>query len=229
MKILLVEDDYDVAKSVCEFLEASGHEVELAPDGLIGLDCVTRERYDCVILDISLPRLSGIQLCERIRSLGLSSVPVLMLTAMGTLTYKEDAFNAGADDYLVKPFALKELELRLNALARRSAGVQAGKRLRVGDLEYDLMTQSIRRSGSDIDLTVTSRKILELLMRNCHRVVSKQEIEQVVWGDSPQSSDLVRIHIHTLREAIDKPFAVALLQTFRGIGYRLIADHETTK
>lgn len=229
MKILLVEDDFDVAKSVCEYLEASGHEVELAPDGLIGLDSATRERYDGIILDISLPRLSGIQLCERIRALGFSSVPILMLTAMGTLSYKEDAFNAGADDYLVKPFALKELELRLSALTRRVAESRTGKLLRVGDLSYDVMTQEIRRADKAISLAATSRKILELLMRNPHRVVSKQEIEQLVWGEAPESGDLVRIHIHTLREAIDKPFDHALLQTIRGMGYRLTAEHETSK
>lgn len=227
MKILFVEDDYDVAKSVCEFLESYSHEVELAPDGLIGLDCATREKYDCIVLDISIPRLSGIQLCERIRSLGFSSVPILMLTAMGTLSYKEEAFNAGADDYLVKPFALKELELRLQALTRRSAGGHSGNRLQVNDLEYDVMTQTVKRAGREIDLTVTSRKILELLMRNSHRVVSRQEIEQSVWGEARDSGDLLRIHIHTLREAIDKPFDISLLQTVRGVGYRLTAGNES--
>ncbi len=226
MKILLVEDDYDVAKNVCEYLEAAKHQVELAPDGLIGLDCATRERYDCIILDISLPRLTGIQLCERIRSLGFGRVPILMLTAMGALSYKEEAFNAGADDYLVKPFALKELELRLAALMRRSAESKTGKHLKVGDLVYDIMTQDIRRADQVINLAATSRTILELLMRNSHRVVSKQEIEQAVWGDEPQSNDLVRIHIHTLREAIDKPFPSPLLHTVRGTGYRLSADNE---
>lgn len=229
MKILFVEDDYDVAKSVCEYLEASGHVVELAPDGLIGLECATREKYDCIILDISLPRLSGIQLCERIRSLGFSNVPVLMLTAMSTLTCKEDAFNAGADDYLVKPFALKELELRLAALVRRATGNQTGKQLQVGDLEFDVMTQTVQRAGHRIDLAATSRTILELLMRNAHRVVRKQEIEQAVWGEAPESGDLVRIHIHTLREAIDKPFESPLLQTIRGIGYRLIRPDAAPK
>jgi DNA-binding response OmpR family regulator len=224
MKILLVEDDYDVARNVCEYLEAAKHQVEVAPDGLIGLDCATRERYDCIILDINLPRLTGIQLCERIRSLGFGRVPILMLTAMGALSYKEAAFHAGADDYLVKPFALKELELRLAALMRRSAESKAGKHLKVGDLVYDIMTQDIRRGEQVINLAATSRTILELLMRNSHRVVSKQEIEQAVWGDEPQSGDLVRIHIHTLREAIDKPFPRPLLHTVRGTGYRLSAD-----
>ncbi len=227
MKILLVEDDYDVAKNVCEYLEAATHEVEVAPDGLIGLDCVTRERYDCVILDISLPRLTGIQLCERIRNLGFSDLPILMLTAMGNLSYKEEAFEAGADDYLVKPFALKELELRLMALSRRITGTKTGKQLQVGDLTYNVMTQEIKRADQEIELTVTSKTILELLMRNSHRVVSKLEIEQKVWDDPPESPDLVRIHIHTLREAIDKPFSIPLLHTVRGMGYRLNFDHET--
>lgn len=227
MKILLVEDDYDVARNVCEYLEAAGNTVEVAPDGLIGLDCATRERYDCIILDISLPRLTGIQLCERIRSLGFSRVPILMLTAMGALSFKEEAFSAGADDYLVKPFALKELELRLAALLRRSAETRAGAQLRVGDLHYDVMTQDIQRGGRPVNLAATSRLILELLMRNTHRVVSRQEIEQVVWGDAPRSGDLVRIHIHTLREAIDKPFPVALLHTVRGVGYRLSSGDDT--
>ena len=226
MKILLVEDDYDVAKNVCEYLETASHEVDLAPDGLIGLDCVTGEKYDCVILDISLPRLTGIQLCERIRNLGFSDLPVLMLTAMDGLSYKENAYEAGADDYLVKPFALKELELRLTALIRRISGARTGKKLEVGDLTYDIMTQQIKRAGRDIKLTITSKVILELLIRNSHRVVSKQEIEQAVWGEPPESADLVRIHIHTLREAIDKPFSIPLLHTVRGMGYRLNLDHE---
>jgi DNA-binding response OmpR family regulator len=229
VKLLLVEDDYDVAKSVSEYLEAAAHQVELAPDGLIGLDCATRERYDCIILDINLPRLTGIQLCERIRSLGFGRVPILMLTAMGSLSYKEEAFNAGADDYLVKPFALKELELRLTALLRRVAESRSGKHLKVGDLSYDLMTQEIRRGETLLTLAATSRTILELLMRNTHRVVSKQEIEQAVWGDEPQSGDLVRIHIHTLREVIDKPFPRPLLQTVRGSGYRLSAGDRDTE
>ena len=226
MKILLVEDDYDVAKNVCEYLESSSHEVDVAPDGLIGLDCVTQEKYDCVLLDISLPRLTGIQLCERIRDLGFSNLPVIMLTAMGDLSYKEEAYAAGADDYLVKPFALKELELRIAALIRRISGNTSEKVLQVGDLKYNVMTQQIMRGDREIELAAISKKLLELLMRNSHRVVPKLEIEKTIWGVPPDSRDLVRIHIHTLRDAIDKPFTISLLHTIRGIGYRLYADHE---
>jgi len=227
MKILLVEDDYDVAKNVCEYLESSAHEVIVAPDGLIGLDCVTRESYDCVVLDISLPRLTGIQLCERIRNLGFSELPVLMLTAMGNLSYKEKAYEAGADDYLVKPFALKELELRLAALVRRLGGAVMGNQLRVADLSYNVMIQKIHRDKDEIELGAISKTILELLMRNTHRVVSRHEIEKTVWGGPPESRDLVRIHIHTLREAIDKPYNRPLLHTIRGVGYRMYSDDET--
>lgn len=223
MNILLVEDDYDLARNVCEYLESSDHEVDIAPDGLIGLDNVTRENYDCVILDISLPRLSGIDLCARIRGQGYADLPVLMLTALGDLSYKEEAFGAGADDYLVKPFSLKELDLRLGALVRRVTGNSLGNRLAVGDLSYNVMTQEISRDGRRIELAVTSRKILELLMRNTHRVVTRREIEQAVWGDYPTSPELIRIHIHLLREAIDKPFPAPLLHTIRGLGYRLHA------
>lgn len=229
MKILLVEDDYDVAKNVCEYLESSSHEVEVAPDGLIGLDCVTQEKYDCVLLDISLPRLTGIQLCERIRNLGFSNLPILMLTAMGDLSYKEEAYAAGADDYLVKPFALKEMELRIAALIRRISGNTSEKVLQVGDLKYNVMTQQIMRGDQEIELAAISKKLLELLMRNSHRVVPKLEIEKTIWGVPPDSRDLVRIHIHTLRDAIDKPFTIPLLHTIRGIGYRLYADHETVR
>ncbi len=229
MKILLVEDDYDVAKNVCEFLESSSHEVDVAPDGLIGLDCVTQEKYDCVILDISLPRLTGIQLCERVRNLGFSDLPVLMLTAMGNLSFKEEAYGAGADDYLVKPFALKELELRLTALVRRVSGNTSGKQLQVGDLIYNTLTQKIYRGDHEIELTTISKKILELLMRNSHRVVPKLEIEKAVWGTPPDSRDLVRIHLHLLRDAVDKPFSTPLLHTVRGFGYRLYSGHEALK
>lgn len=227
MNILLVEDEFDVARSVCEYLESHGHTVEWAPDGLIGLESATRQSFDIVIIDISLPRLSGIQLCRRIRDLGFSNTPVLMLTARDELSYKLEAFEAGADDYVVKPFALEELLVRMNALERRASSRQSSNRLQVADLEYDLATQKVSRGGDDLSIPLMGRKILELLMRNHHRVVTKQEIEGILWeGDAPQS-DVLRIHIHSLRDIIDKPYPVKLLETVRGIGYRLHDPGET--
>ncbi len=224
-KILLVEDSFDVAQNICTYLEASGNQVEWAPDGLLGLESATRERHDVIILDIALPGITGIKLCERLRALGYSKVPILMLTASGELEDKLAAFRAGADDYVVKPFALEELESRLHALRRRAADSLVTSALKVGELEYDVATQLIRRAGRAVQISTKGRQILELLMRNTHRVVSRQEIEQAVWGDDLPESDTLRIHIHALREAVDKPFASALIVTVRGSGYRLTDQH----
>jgi len=227
MNILLVEDDFDVAQNICDYFESSGHNVEWAPDGLIGLERGTAEPRDIIILDISLPRLSGIELCLRLRELGFTSVPIIMLTARSEIEDKVKAFQFGADDYVVKPFALAELESRMGALMRRAYGFESVSLLKVGDLEFDTATYSIRREGKNIAVTATGRKILETLMRNTHRVVAKSEIEQVIWGDDPPRSDSLKIHIHTLREVIDKPFSSSLIITVRGVGYRIVEAHET--
>jgi DNA-binding response OmpR family regulator len=225
VNILLVEDDFDVAQNICEFFEAAGHTVEWAPDGLIGLEAATREGRDMIILDIALPRMSGIDLCQRLRELGFTSVPILMLTARDDLEDKVTAFRVGADDYVVKPFALEELQSRADALIRRAYGIQSTARLRIADLVYDTATHTITRGETPISVTATGRKILEALMRNTHRVLSRHEIEHVVWGDDPPQSDSLKIHIHALREAIDKPFDAPLITTVRGVGYR-ICEHE---
>jgi DNA-binding response OmpR family regulator len=224
MKILLVEDDFDVARNICEFFEAEGHTVEWAPDGLIGLDSATREQHDAIVLDISLPRLSGTQLCLRLRGLGYTQVPILMLTARSDLDSKILAFDGGADDYVVKPFALEELRSRLLALTRRAVNFNHAPLLKVADLELDTATLSARRGTRALCLTATARKILEALMRNTHRVVLRQELEHLVWGDDPPQSDALKIHIHMLREVVDKPFPSALIKTVRGAGYRLYAE-----
>lgn len=226
MNILLVEDDFDVAQNICEYFEASGNTVEWAPDGLIGLERGTSETRDVIILDISLPRLSGIDLCHRFRELGFTNVPILMLTARSDLPDKVKAFQCGADDYVVKPFALEELEGRIGALVRRANGFESSSVLRVADLEYDIATQSIKRNGTVLPITATGRKILEALMRNSNRVMSRSEIEHLVWGDDPPQSDSLKIHIHALREVIDKPFDLALITTIRGAGYRITNDHD---
>ena len=150
MDILLVEDDFDVARNICEYFEAEGHDVEWAPDGLIGLECATRQRRDVIILDIALPRLSGTDLCRRLRELGFMNVPILMLTARSDLSDKLEAFKFGADDYVVKPFALEELESRILALVRRTAGTEAGPLLRVADLEF--VRSELKGFDADRDL-----------------------------------------------------------------------------
>ena len=226
MDILLVEDDFDVAQNICEHFELSGHNVEWAPDGLIGLERATADARDIIILDIPLPRMSGIDLCHRLRELGLTTVPIVMLTARGDLDDKVTAFGVGADDYIVKPYALEELESRIHALIRRSYGVDCASVLRVGELTFNTATHQVSRQQTKLAVSATARKILEILMRNSKRVVPKQEIEQTVWGDNPPQSDSLKIHIYALREAIDKPFNSSMIKTIRGVGYRITAGDE---
>jgi len=227
MRLLIVEDDFEIARNVSEYFEAGNDRIDWAPDGLIGLDSATREAYDVVILDIALPGLSGTELCARLRALGFNNLPIIMLTAKSELPDKVSAFAAGADDYVVKPFALQELKLRALALARRASDYSDAGTLAVCDLHYDLQKELITRAGKTLAVTPTGRKLLELLMRNSHRVVSKREIERFLWGATTPQSDALRIHIHALREAIDKPFDPPLLSTVRGIGYRLAPPDET--
>lgn len=227
MKILIVEDDIDVAQNICEYFEDMGHEVEWAPAGLIGLERATSERHDLIILDIALPQMSGINLCRRIRDLGFYQVPIIMLTARSELSDKLSSFEAGADDYIVKPFAMEELESRAHAIIRRINRVQNTTVLKVHDLEYNTATQTVRRAGKLIPLTITERNILRALMQNTHRVLSRSEIESIVWGNERPGSDSLRIHIHSLRESIDKPFSEPLIITIRGSGYRIAAPDET--
>jgi len=228
MKILIVEDDIDVAQNICEYFEDMEHEVEWAPSGLIGLERATSDHHDLIILDIALPQMSGINLCRRIRDLGFYQVPIIMLTARSELTDKLSAFDAGADDYIVKPFAMEELESRAHAIIRRIDRIQTTSVLKVHDLEYNTATQTVRRAGKSIPLTMTERKILRVMMQNTHRVLSRSEIEGMVWGNERPGSDSLRIHIHSLRESIDKPFDNPLIITVRGSGYRIAAPDETS-
>lgn len=218
MYLLIVEDNRDLAANLYDYLEGRGHTVDLAYDGRSGLEFALRDPYDIVVLDLMLPRLDGLDVCRRLRELG-NVVPVLMLTARDTLEDKLQGFQAGADDYLVKPFDLPELEARLQALLRRQRGMP--RRLQVADLVLDLDTLGVQRAGQAITLAPIPLKILEVLMRNSHRVVSRRELVRAVWGETPPDSDALRAHLYQLRTAIDRPFPVPLLQTLHGHGYRL--------
>src|SRR5680860_8879 len=220
MRILIIEDNRDIAANLGQFLEARGHALDFAEDGVTGLHLAVVNDYDVIVLDLMLPGMDGLVLCRKLREDALKSTPVLMLTARDTLADKLDGFSVGADDYLIKPFSLRELEARLLALKRRADHPRLSKLLTVGDLEYDLDTLSIKRSGTRIDLPATTRKILALLMRNSHRVVSRAEIVREIWGDDPPESDALRAHIHAIRNAVDRPFPVKVLHTVHGSGYR---------
>jgi len=225
VKVLVIEDNRDIAANIADYLEPKGHVLDFAATGPHGLQLALQEQYDIIVLDIMLPGLDGMALCRRLRNEGRSDVPVLMLTARDQLEDKLEGFQAGADDYLVKPFSVKELEVRLQALIKRGTS-QGARVLVVGDLHYDPQTFSATRAGRTLELNPMQRRLLELLMSNTHRVVTREELERHIWGDALPDNDVLRTHIYSLRNVIDKPFAQKLLQTIHGTGYRLVALQE---
>lgn len=221
MKILIIEDNKDIAENIADFFEPLGHILDFAYDGNRGLQLAQSERFDVIVLDIMLPGIDGITVCQKLRNEAKVSTPVLMLTAKDQLEDKLLGFNVGADDYLVKPFSVKELEARLQALVKRSQQKNVSRAIIVEDLSYDPDTLKAERGNIVLDLNPIQRKILELLMRNSHRVVKREEVEHLIWGDAPPDKDILRTHIYSLRNIIDKPFAEKLLHTIHGAGYRL--------
>lgn len=225
LRILIVEDNIDIAENIADYFELQGHVMDFAMNGIGGLHLALTQEYDAIILDIMLPGMDGLTFCRKLREEGEKATPVLMLTARDTLGDKLEGFDAGADDYLVKPFELEELSARIQALVRRSDHAKK-KFLRVGDLEMDFGKMQVQRAGRIVELNRACLKILTLLMQASPNVVSRQEIEYALWSDMPPGSDALRSHIYTLRQAIDKPFRYSLLETVHGVGYRLIVPNE---
>ena len=224
--LLLVEDHRDIAEMVHAYLEARGYTVDYAADGVTGLHLAVSNDYDAVILDLMLPGMDGVSLCRKFRQEARNDTPVLMLTARDTLDDKIHGLDAGADDYLVKPFAIQELEARIRAMLRRRRGEVAPELLKVDDLTLDTGTLTIQRAGKHLSLTPIALRILMILMRASPRVVSRQELEREIWGDVLPDSDTLRSHLYTLRKAIDKPFDRPLLHTIPSLGYRLAVEDD---
>ena len=223
MRILLVEDNRDILANLADYLTLKGYTVDCAQDGLTGLKLASSQHFDLLVLDVMLPGIDGFTLCQRLREEARISTPVIMLTARDTLDDRLQGFRSGADDYLLKPFALSELAARIEAVLRRSQGM--GKRhLQVGDLAYDLDTLEVSRGGRHLKLNPLGLKILEILMQRSPNVVRRAALEEAIWGDDCPDSDSLRSHIHQLRQVIDKPFAQPLLHTVHGVGYRLLAE-----
>ncbi len=227
MKVLVIEDNRDIAANIADYLEPKGHVLDFAATGPLGLQLAVSERYDVIVLDLMLPGLDGISLCRRLRNEARVPTPVLMLTARDQLEDKLEGFQAGADDYLVKPFSVKELEVRLQALVKRSTPQAQGRLLSVADLEYDPETLLASRAGKPLELNPIQRTLLEALLLNAHRVVTREELETLIWGDELPDNDVLRTHIYHLRNVVDKPFATKLIHTVHGAGYRL-ADQGAT-
>ena len=224
-RILIVEDNTDLAENIADYFELKGHILDFAMDGIGGLHLALTQKYDVIVLDVMLPGMDGLTFCKKLRAETKGATPVLMLTALDTLSDKLEGFEAGADDYLVKPFELRELEARLTALIRRFDHLRES-RLCVGDLELDRGKMEVQRSGHRIELNRACLKILTMLMQAYPNVVPRQELEHMLWGDMPPGSDALRSHIYTLRHVIDKPFKRPLLETVHGIGYRLVETED---
>jgi len=223
LRILVVEDNPDLAANLVDYFEAKGHLADAAGDGLSGLHLAIRNDYDVIVLDLMLPGLDGLALCRRLREEAGKLTPILMLTARDTIEDKIAGLEAGADDYVVKPFVLREVAARIKALARRAQATSPRQKLQIGDLVFDTATFEIARAGKSIALPPIPLRILETLMRASPRVLAREELERAVWGDTPPDSDALRAHMHVLRGAVDKPFDQALVRTLRGIGWQIAA------
>lgn len=225
MHLLVIEDNPDLVANLYDFLEPRGYAVDAAYNARSGLRLARSNDYDAIILDLMLPGMDGLDVCSRLKDTGCDA-PVLMLTARDTLDDKLEGFARGADDYLVKPFAMQELDVRLKAIVRRLRGEQSRKPLKVADLKFNPATLHIERDGKSISLPPIPLKILTLLIRQSPRVVPRWEIERRIWGNTRPDSDALRAHMSVLRAAIDRPFDRHLLRTVHGIGYQLVAPDE---
>ncbi len=222
LSVLLVEDHRTLAETIGAYIEACGHEVDYAADGLVALHLAVTQRYDVIVLDLMLPGVDGMTVCKRLRNDAKITTPIIMLTARDELGDKLSGFEAGADDYLVKPFDMPELAARIEALARRSKGIKA--RYEIAELSLDAETLEVRRQGQLIALTGTTFEILRVLMREHPKVVSRRALEDELWGDEPPESDALRSHLYKLRQALDRPFETPVVATIPGRGYRLDID-----
>lgn len=221
MKILVIEDEERVGTLIRRGLEEQGYTVTLAWDGEAGLKLALGGGFDLVITDIVLPRINGLELSRAVRE-ALPAIPILMLTALGTTDDKVEGFDAGADDYLVKPFDLRELLVRIRALLKRNHGPVTSQPavLRYADLEMDLQTKSVTRNGQDINLTPKEFRLLEYMLQNKERVLSRAEIAEKVWETHfDTGTNFIDVYINYLRKKVDKAFEVKLIHTKPGMGF----------
>ena len=217
MRILIIEDNPDIAANIGDYLDEKGHTVDFAGDGITGLHLAIVNDFDAIVLDLALPGMDGLEVCRKLRQEAGKNTPVLMLTARDRLEDKLAGFETGADDYLVKPFELQEVEARLGVLTTRGQR-RTSKEIQIGDLIYNADTLIVSRVGEEIELNPIGLKLLRCLMEASPNVVTRSELEKEVWGEEMPDSDSLRVHIHSLRAAIDKPFGSKMIQTRHGIG-----------
>ena len=223
VRVLIVEDNRDICANIAAYLEKHSYILDFAYDGISAMHLALTNRFDVIVLDLMLPGMDGLSFCKKLRSDANIDKPVLMLTARDTLDDKLKGFEAGADDYLVKPFALQELHARLQALYKRSHG-KTDNLLTVGELTLNRSTLQVHRSGLRVDLNPTGMKLLQRLMEEAPAVVDREALETLLWADEIPDGDALRSHMYKLRQAIDRPFDSPLIHTVHRIGYRIAED-----
>jgi DNA-binding response OmpR family regulator len=227
LSILIVEDNAGLAANFYDYLEACGHNPDAAPDGESALRLLAINHYDAIVLDWMMPRMDGVTMLERLRRDGQSRIPVILVTSKDRVEDKIQGFMTGADDYVVKPVALAELEIRLRVLVERTRGVVPEARvLEVADLCFNLDTLVVMRGGVAVSMTPVRRLLLEHLMRKAPNIVRRDELEALIWNDRVPDHDVLRSHMHMLRKAVDGGATRKLIKTVAGSGYRLSAADE---
>ena len=224
--LLLVEDHRDLAETLSMTLESAGFVIDYAADGMQAIQLATTQVFDAIILDVMLPGVDGFTVCQRLRKEFGLDTPVLMLTARDQIEDKLEGFEHGADDYLVKPFEMSELIARVTAMVNRKRGDIANTEVNIGNLTLDSRTRRVSRAGEDVVLSPTGYRILRILLRESPGVVTREALENELWGDDVPDSDALRSHIYILRKAIDRPFEEehgALIKTVKGVGLKIEA------
>ncbi|MFT7525048.1 MAG: DNA-binding response OmpR family regulator [Arenicella sp.] len=220
-RVLIIEDHKQIAEMLYDYFERRDYELDYASDGRMGFNLACQNEYDIILLDLMLPEMDGLEVCRKLREEAKVFAPILMLTARDTLEDKVAGLDMGADDYLVKPFEILELEARVNALMRRKGQVSRQEILTVGELSLNTGTLTVTRADQTIYLSPIGLKILTILMKESPKVVSRNQLEHEIWGDILPDSDTLRSHMYNLRKQIDKPFSTPLLQTIQSRGYRI--------
>lgn len=218
LRLLIVEDDPAFSSSIGEWFELDGHSCDYAADGQEALALISSTGFDVILLDVSLPQIDGLEVARRIRKLG-NTTPILMLTARDAIDDRVTGLDAGADDYVVKPFALVEVAARVRVLSRRRTGEV--QRLTIGSLELLINEHRVRREGREIELSPIGWRLLETLARSSPELVDRETLSFSAWGDEPPEANNLKVQMFKLRKAIDKPFSTSIIETVKGRGYRL--------